>query len=551
MASQSPLPSSMPQELLTPAKSSRTNPLQDSRRMSRRLIDSMKRVFSKQNTVPVIEELWGVFRNASALIPVPGIQAVVGMIDEIKTQMDMENSADIRDLKSKLEQFKQLVEAKGYQNETGAELLIEMDEYGPNQLVMFFLVDQRSHLVSSEAISVYFKKFLKTLDINVQELDDKLKRRAKIMAIIDSKSYAKKIEEIVTHMNDMFTYIQMQAVLRADVERENTIKRRLIDAIPHVQVASDDKVVRAPPYEGTYVSIIQCIVDWRDNAAAPAIFWLYGPLSSGKTTVLVGAFQKLSQDLIAEFRCTRVIPSYNDVHMIIPTLAWKLQDVNAPYRRQLASRLDRLPEDERTTDAIQKWGLKQQLKELFIEPFASIPQGQRGSRKVILAIDSLEECLHGAHSAVGETNSVKLLEAITEMNDSSQRIKFIIISRDINGRHVDHGHIKKFLDDPKVADSYHMAEYRSSEEGYTEMSGFYEKELGPLVKLSRGDLRELASNFQGRFVLAKAVCDAIQGSLDPGKKLRDVIDNKEYKEITGYYQDVLNQATMPRDPKQN
>ncbi|THV06983.1 hypothetical protein K435DRAFT_789071 [Dendrothele bispora CBS 962.96] len=536
MAPQSPLPSYTLQESLTSAKSSsRTSPQQDRPRMSRRLIASMRRVFSTRNAVPVMNELWDVFRNVSTLIPVPGIQVAVGMIDEIKTQVeasskDMKNSAGIRALESRLRYFKELVEANGYQDETGAKLT-QLDSYGPHH----------------ETISVFYKRCLETLQISVQELYDERTRDVKIMTIIKSGNYAEKIEEIVTHMSDMFTYIQMQAAIRADVERENEIERRLIQAIPHVEAASDDKVERAPPYEGTYVDIVQRIVDWRDKTT-PAIFWLYGLPSSGKTTVLVGAFRKLSQDLTAEFRCTRVIPSYNDVQMIIPTLAWKLQGVNAPYRRQLISRLDRLPEDGRTTDAIRKWSLKQQLMELFIEPFASIPEGQRGKRKVILAIDSLEECFYGAYSA-GAANLVEgLLREINEMNDRSQRIKFIIISRD------DRGQIRSVLDRPEAAESYSMAEYQSSPVAFKEMMEFYQKELGQLVTFNISDLssalQELASSTQGYFFLAKANCDMIRKSLDPERKLKDALKNKEFETgVAKYFQNVLDQATTGYDTK--
>jgi len=230
--------------------------------------------------------------------------------------------------------------------------------------------------------------------------------------------------------------------------------------------------------------------------------------------------------------------------------------VNAPYRRQLVSVLSLKPEAERD---IQKWNPRRQLEELIIRPVASIPEEQWvEGRKVILAIDSLEECLLDDPTSSADLAGLwlrEVMEVVGEESFQNSRIKFLIISHE-------HRLIKSLLDHADSASSYSMTEYKKSDSALTEMMQFYKCELGQLASynLSSGnsnwpseeEVTELSNITRGSFFQARIICSQIRESLNPEEKLKDGITKGDFKKgIQSYYQSLLDETTKGFSPEES
>ncbi|KAK7439544.1 hypothetical protein VKT23_017472 [Stygiomarasmius scandens] len=356
------------------------------------------------------------------------------------------------------------------------------------------------------------------------------------------------------------------------------ILAELLESIPHI---ADDyfKDIPRKPYEGTYDKVIKDVYAWRrDNKP---IFWLHGRPQSGKTTALGAALEyirtKEKSDLIAEFRCTRLAPLYTDPHMIIPMLSWKLQKADEEYRRQLVSVLSRrYRKEDRTTQKIQSWPSRQQLKDLLVDPFASILEAYRTSndRKVILVIDSLEECLYNDWNSNTDLVGQLLRELLAIAKDGSLPGLKVIISSVSGETSQEARQIMYRLTDSGIAvsvTSYSMTDYPEAAE---EMEDFYEKRLGGL-KSSQGAIRkwldknpnalhDLSKVTKGNFFLANLVCSQVlqeeEWSIamellqllpigsgrdsDPYEKLEQVLQRGSlHKSLEKHYQRLLDTAT--------
>ncbi|THU89631.1 hypothetical protein K435DRAFT_760886 [Dendrothele bispora CBS 962.96] len=173
--------------------------------------------------------------------------------------------------------------------------------------------------------------------------------------------------------------------------------------------ATSDKAVGKECHPGTCETVVSRVIRWITNSEENRnIFWLRGPPSSGKTSVVTEVIKRVTKDnaagvVVSDFLCTRVISESGHTEDIIPTLAATLADRDRSYRRELCRYLETM-----TTQTVLNKTPPEQVKDLFITPLQKLGSMKR----VLLVIDSLEECSpeHSSYQSEAEAQIRDLLE---------------------------------------------------------------------------------------------------------------------------------------------
>ncbi|THV06982.1 hypothetical protein K435DRAFT_789070 [Dendrothele bispora CBS 962.96] len=379
-------------------------------------------------------ELWTVFAQVTGHIPLLEIQAMVGVVIEIKSRVD-------KDLVKDLEGLRQLEQRLNHFNSTVNEGGFRKHFDGSKQLD--FELEQ-------ETVAVFMSRCVQALGTEIKDHQTfyglSTKEEFLDNFFMKSGNYVQIIGDIITHMTEMLQTIVfgLSSSKYKKILKETSIdwchKANLTDSIPHVSAALDE----GPGWSlsnwgGTYINVIEPVVPWEDKS----IFWLYGDAPLPRSVMLDSLLKTLSANFTVRFHCGRAArPYYANPRMILPTLAWRLQQMHPTYRRRLAFRL-KYTISQKEFASIRDWRPKQQLREFLVEPFKAIAGRKLEGQRVVFVVDSLEECFFDdsfeSLDLIGEL--ISEIQGLIEANDFPE-FKFIIASRDDE-------RIKAYLDEIK------------------------------------------------------------------------------------------------------
>ena len=194
-----------------------------------------------------------------------------------------------------------------------------------------------------------------------------------------------------------------------------------------IELGVNDKIRRSVCTPGTRANLLQDIIRWAENDSSEgaAIYWLFGPAGSGKTTIaytIARHFERAagvrSVILGANFFCSRQFEDAKQSKLIIPTIVYHLARVCNP----LAEALDRFGKFDAVDHSVES-----QIHDLFIEMWEASADAREGDPSVppyyLVVIDALDEI-------DGTGGSAFLHELFDTLNKAELRgIKFFATSR--------------------------------------------------------------------------------------------------------------------------
>ncbi|KAG8795991.1 hypothetical protein FRC12_006827 [Ceratobasidium sp. 428] len=132
--------------------------------------------------------------------------------------------------------------------------------------------------------------------------------------------------------------------------------------------------------------ILRELQDWASDPNGARVFWMNGMAGTGKTTIAYTFCRILetSNQLAANFFCSRSLPECRDVNRIIPTIASQLSHFYRPMRDVLSRTLEKNP------DASAR-GVMTQFEMLVSEPLREVKHMLPTGLPVVV-IDALDEC---------------------------------------------------------------------------------------------------------------------------------------------------------------
>ncbi|KAI5862276.1 WD40-repeat-containing domain protein [Durotheca rogersii] len=272
-------------------------------------------------------------------------------------------------------------------------------------------------------------------------------------------------------------------------------------------------------YEATAASVRERIVEWTKQGAGEPIFWLSGPVGTGKTTVARALVDSLAAEgwLAASYFFDRGRGGFrNGTARFFSTIASQLRDTIPRFDGHLRKSLGGLGRG-----ALEKRALEDQFKKVILDPLTHLSEEPGGmARAMVIVIDALDECARHEHV----TRILHLLSQI-------QTLRTIVLRVLITSRDVDH-----------IADAFQNLRtggivYRHSDlhrdfhdETKADVSAYLRGTLA-VIKTKRHILAswpdpedidrlvDLASDPSPLFVYASALCRFIDGVL-PKKRLQ-------------------------------
>ena len=166
--------------------------------------------------------------------------------------------------------------------------------------------------------------------------------------------------------------------------------------------------------EDTRVQIIEDLEAWARDETAPKVYWLYGHLGTGKTSIAHTLSERLDrqQMLGASFFCSR--SALRDPRRIIPTIATMLARSDPEIRSAICEVLASDP------DVANLNSLSQQFSSLIVNPIEQVVGKDVKIYKVIV-IDALDEC---SSSSIVESFIKAILGSVADIP-----LKVFILSR--------------------------------------------------------------------------------------------------------------------------
>src|SRR5438105_4382931 len=129
------------------------------------------------------------------------------------------------------------------------------------------------------------------------------------------------------------------------------------------------KVQRGPCTPQTCEYILKQLKKWCRKRATHLLYWLNGMPGTGKTTIVYTMCQYLHKHgrLGASFFCSRSVSDCQDIHLILPTIAFQLAMRFPAFKKELGGILREDPD-------IHQRPFNKQLQQLIIEPFSKIEE---------------------------------------------------------------------------------------------------------------------------------------------------------------------------------
>ena len=162
--------------------------------------------------------------------------------------------------------------------------------------------------------------------------------------------------------------------------------------------------------QGTQEIILEVIKSWAKDSNGPPIFWLNGPVGTGKSTIAQSVLEwcDAHNQLASPFFCTHNTNDHSNIHLIF-TLAIQLAQRHPKVQSTLASLLQSNP------DIMYESPLNQ-VEKLIVKPLKS------ADVSVVIVIDALDDWMDdGSQSAI--------LPAVEYWIKEMPKVKFLVTSQ--------------------------------------------------------------------------------------------------------------------------
>ncbi|KAG8735712.1 hypothetical protein FRC10_010229 [Ceratobasidium sp. 414] len=178
--------------------------------------------------------------------------------------------------------------------------------------------------------------------------------------------------------------------------------------------AASEDIYRDECTPDTRLEVLERFRLWQDDNESEKIYWLNGMAGTGKTMLAYTLCKQLEGDnkLVANFFCTRQLPSCRDAKLILPTIAYQLANFSYPFRYALSQILDQNRD-------VHTRRISEQFEKLLCEPLREVRHSLPFN--LVVVIDGLDECENDR--GVGE-----ILDALFK-HVSDMPIKFFLTSR--------------------------------------------------------------------------------------------------------------------------
>ena len=165
--------------------------------------------------------------------------------------------------------------------------------------------------------------------------------------------------------------------------------------------------------EGTRESTLKTIYEWLNSEPQKRIFWMYGLLGSGKSTVARTAAQHCDDIGIlgATFFCSQYEAGCSDKSNLFPTISYQLSQYSEAFRNEVK----KISKENKELD---RADLHTQLERLIIKPL----QAAKDLTRNVIIIDALDECSDNASVSA-------ILTALNSHLTDLSPLRFIITSR--------------------------------------------------------------------------------------------------------------------------
>ncbi|KAG5657303.1 hypothetical protein KAF25_005867 [Fusarium avenaceum] len=375
----------------------------------------------------------------------------------------------------------------------------------------------------------------KTMVKDINEKDNEIDRAANgvkhswLKDQLDSVDYS--IKELRSNLHDF--------------RRELLSKFNLsmLDRIPYVENAVFDSQQvdrQGMCLVGTQCNALSTIQSWAESPDSDPIFWLVGKAGTGKSSIARTVANCLDQRqqfysresqlddrtiLGATFFMSQEDPSRNTVKLVFPTLARTLARNLPDLGEQISQNFYR-----DTTVGHKK--LVEQMRRLISEPMAVVSKALMLSVRLIIIIDSLDECQDSSEAE----ELLRLLPILCKYHPLDVRI--LVISRPVR-------HISNILGDPNFGAKEHTLEKiprHTDDAEPDDITKFLKSELKDIIKSrdnERGwvtdeDIRQLVDRADGLFIYAATTCRFLNAADDDEdiqiSRLKKLIEAKADKD---------------------
>ncbi|TLD25037.1 hypothetical protein PspLS_06272 [Pyricularia sp. CBS 133598] len=208
------------------------------------------------------------------------------------------------------------------------------------------------------------------------------------------KNISKAAEELYGEIHALVSIAIEQ--LAEQKQTNQILENRPIDLPVIYEACFDSRDVQDSPKceTGTRLSIRETIHQWANDFSSEPLFWLVGPLGTGKSTIARTMADTFCGEkrLVAGYFFKRGEKGRNDTTRLFPTLAWQLAQTIPSFKSCLRKSLDGL-----TGDAVEKKSLQAQFDKLLWLPLRDLPIVDTPQPPKLIIIDALDECERPEH----------------------------------------------------------------------------------------------------------------------------------------------------------
>jgi hypothetical protein len=288
--------------------------------------------------------------------------------------------------------------------------------------------------------------------------------------------------------------------------------------------------------DGTQYNALNTIQSWAESSDGEPIFWLVGMAGTGKSSIartVANCLNKRRQFfsrepqldertiLGATFFMSQEDPDRNTAKLVFPTLA-RMLAVNFPGLG------DQISKSFYRDTTVGHKKLVEQMRRLISEPMATVSKALLLSVRLIIIIDSLDECEDSSEAE----ELLRLLPNLCKYHPLNVRV--LVVSRPVK-------HISNILSDPNFGAKKLTLEKisrRSNDADPDDITKFMRSELQDLIQprdqerrwVTNEDIRQLVDRADGLFIYAATTCRFLKGADDDEEiqvlRLKKLIEGK-------------------------
>ncbi|KAJ2936385.1 hypothetical protein H1R20_g710, partial [Candolleomyces eurysporus] len=295
---------------------------------------------------------------------------------------------------------------------------------------------------------------------------------------------------------------------------------------------------RYPPplcYPGTRDVVVRRVIGWYlDKDGQKKIMWVHAPLGYGKTAIAGTVKEKLDAMQLgfespvgATFFFWRTSPQRNSPARFIITLAYQL----AQSIPELCYHIDSVI---KSRPGVVKMALEDQLMELIVEPFKSLPNLDTMPSRLVI-VDGIDECINSDRESLvekkyaedQEVTQIRVLNLIRCLQSHHLPLSFLILSRPEAWikRHLES---RPFSDDVEPLDLYKVGDHMNDVKQFVraELSRIAERFGLEGVDEEWPEEEALVHHSEGHMVYAATVIRHIDDEYgDPRHLLKDMVSS--------------------------